>query len=233
MNPTLDGNFSQFLMTESPQIPLLNFSINLVLTAIVSYFLSQLYIKYGNSLSNRKLFSKNLILISVTTMVIITIVKSSLALSLGLVGALSIVRFRAAIKEPEELAYLFMAIAIGLGFGADQGATIFTAFGLISVFIVLRNYNDRNKAKSKSTSLYLTLRSSAKNSIQIDDVVTIFESVNVYAQLRRLDESADFVELVFNVHISDVTSLKLIQKDLKNIDPAIEISVIDQEGVIL
>ena len=233
MNPTLDGNFSQFLMTESPQIPLLNFSINLVLTAIVSYFLSQLYIKYGNSLSNRKLFSKNLILISVTTMVIITIVKSSLALSLGLVGALSIVRFRAAIKEPEELAYLFMAIAIGLGFGADQGATIFTAFGLISVFIVLRNYNDRNKAKSKSTSLYLTLRSSAKNSIQIDDVVTIFESVNVYAQLRRLDESADFVELVFNLHISDVTSLKLIQKDLKNIDPAIEISVIDQEGVIL
>ena len=233
MNPTLDGNFSQFLMTESPQIPLLNFSINLVLTAIVSYFLSQLYIKYGNSLSNRKLFSKNLILISVTTMVIITIVKSSLALSLGLVGALSIVRFRAAIKEPEELAYLFMAIAIGLGFGADQGATIFTAFGLISVFIVLRNYNDRNKVKSKSTSLYLTIRSSAKNSIQIDDVVTIFESVNVYAQLRRLDESADFVELVFNVHISDVTSLKLIQKDLKNIDPAIEISVIDQEGVIL
>ena len=233
MNPTLDGNFSQFLMTESPQIPLLNFSINLVLTAIVSYFLSQLYIKYGNSLSNRKLFSKNLILISVTTMVIITIVKSSLALSLGLVGALSIVRFRAAIKEPEELAYLFMAIAIGLGFGADQGATIFTAFGLISVFIVLRNYNDRNKAKSKSTSLYLTLRSSAKNSIQIDDVVTIFESVNVYAQLRRLDESADFVELVFNLQISDVTSLKLIQKDLKNIDPAIEISVIDQEGVIL
>jgi hypothetical protein len=50
---------------------------------------------------------------------IITIVKSSLALSLGLVGALSIVRFRTPVKEPEELAYLFMAIAIGLGMGAD------------------------------------------------------------------------------------------------------------------
>ena len=46
--------------------------------------------------------------------------KSSLALSLGLVGALSIVRFRAAIKEPEELVYLFLVIATGLGCGADQ-----------------------------------------------------------------------------------------------------------------
>ena len=44
-----------------------------------------------------------------TTMVVITIVKSSLALSLGLVGALSIVRFRAAIKEPEELAFYFFS----------------------------------------------------------------------------------------------------------------------------
>ena len=51
---------------------------------------------------------------------IISIVKSSLALSLGLVGALSIVRFRAAIKEPEELVYLFFVISIGLSNGANQ-----------------------------------------------------------------------------------------------------------------
>ena len=57
-------------------------------------------------------------LITMTTMLIISIVKSSLALSLGLVGALSVIRFRAAIKEPEELTYLFLTIAIGLGFGA-------------------------------------------------------------------------------------------------------------------
>ena len=56
-------------------------------------------------------------------MVMITIVKSSLALSLGLVGALSIVRFRTAIKEPEELSYAFLSIAIGLGLGADQRLT--------------------------------------------------------------------------------------------------------------
>ena len=52
--------------------------------------------------------------ICLTTLLVISVVKSSLALSLGLVGALSIVRFRTPIKEPEELAYIFLAIAIGL-----------------------------------------------------------------------------------------------------------------------
>ena len=54
-----------------------------------------------------------------TTYIVIMVVKNSLALSLGLVGALSIVRFRAAIKEPEELVYLFLIIAAGLGCGAN------------------------------------------------------------------------------------------------------------------
>ena len=76
--------------------------------------------RFGSTLSNRAEFAQVFPFIVMTTILIITIVKSSLALSLGLVGALSIVRFRTPIKEPEELAYLFMAIAIGLGLGADQ-----------------------------------------------------------------------------------------------------------------
>ncbi|MCI0696355.1 DUF4956 domain-containing protein [candidate division KSB1 bacterium] len=89
-------------------------------SAVLAYLLSLVYAQYGHALSNRKMFARNFVMITMTTMLIITIVKASLALSLGLVGALSIVRFRAAIKEPEELAYLFLAIGIGLGFGADQ-----------------------------------------------------------------------------------------------------------------
>ena len=89
------------------------------------------------ALSNRKLFSKTFLLIAMTTMLIITIVKSSLALSLGLVGALSIIRFRAAIKEPEELSYLFLAIAIGLGFGANQSVITLVGFIVITTIIIV------------------------------------------------------------------------------------------------
>ena len=58
--------------------------------------------------------------LAIITTLVITVIKFSLALSLGLVGALSIVRFRAAIKEPEELVYLFFIIGIGLANGANQ-----------------------------------------------------------------------------------------------------------------
>ena len=63
------------------------------------------------------------------------VVKTSLALSLGLVGALSIVRFRTPIKEPEELIYLFLAIAIGLGFGA--GYPIITILIVIVILVII------------------------------------------------------------------------------------------------
>jgi protein-S-isoprenylcysteine O-methyltransferase Ste14 len=112
-------SFEEFLTMSRTQIPVIWFIVNLLLTGVLAVIVSQIYVRYGTSLSNRRLFARNFMLISMTTMLIITIVKSSLALSLGLVGALSIVRFRAAIKEPEELAYLFICIAIGLGFGAN------------------------------------------------------------------------------------------------------------------
>jgi len=74
------------------------FLLGLGLAAVLGLVLGQVYIRFGHSLSNRRLFARNFLLLTVTTTLIIAIVKSSLALSLGLVGALSIIRFRAAIK---------------------------------------------------------------------------------------------------------------------------------------
>ena len=126
--------FEEYLVQSSVRIPISWFILNLIFTAILTIILRQIYIKYGNTLSNRKSFGRNFLMIGMTTMLIITIVKSSLALSLGLVGALSIIRFRAAIKEPEELAYLFLAISIGLGFGANQGSV--TTFALLIILAI-------------------------------------------------------------------------------------------------
>ena len=94
-------NFNDYLVNSSASIPLVNFILNLTVAISLSIVLGKIYVRYGRSLSNRENFSENFQILTVTTMFIITIIKTSLALSLGLVGALSIIRFRTAIKEPD------------------------------------------------------------------------------------------------------------------------------------
>ncbi len=152
------NTFENFLNSQSIQVDPLNFAVNLLLAAFLAYVLSHIYRLCGNSLSNRQSFSKNLVLLAMITMTVISIVKSSLALSLGLVGALSIVRFRAAIKEPEELTYLFLAISIGLGLGADQRLIIIISFILTVLVIIGLKKITRDELLSQS-NMFITISS--------------------------------------------------------------------------
>ena len=139
-----------FFVNQNVQIDIPNFVLSLIFAAILSFFVQLFYIRYSSTLSNRKEFSKNFVILGVTTCIVIMIVKSSLALSLGLVGALSIVRFRAAIKEPEELVYLFLIIAIGLGCGANQ--LIITCIGIIFALFLVVIYSGYLKNSRKDIS---------------------------------------------------------------------------------
>ena len=69
------------------------FFLNLLVTAVLSFLLGLFYVRFGNSVNNRQRFSRIFVPLALTTMLIIFIVKSSVALSLGLVGALSIAIF--------------------------------------------------------------------------------------------------------------------------------------------
>ena len=118
-----------------------------MLSAIFSaVVLRNMYVRFGRSMNNRAYFGNIFVLLSITTCAVIIIVKYSLALSLGLVGALSIVRFRAAIKEPEELVFLFLVIAFGLAFGANQFAVGFSLLGVsvLSIYFASKYFLDTN-----------------------------------------------------------------------------------------
>jgi hypothetical protein len=94
--------------------------VNFLLCVGMSFVVRSFYIRYSVSLTGKHHIGVVIPVLSAIVFLIIMVVKSSLALSLGLVGALSIVRFRTPIKEPEELAYLFLAISLGLGYAAGH-----------------------------------------------------------------------------------------------------------------
>ena len=139
----MEKKINDFFLNEAVSINTNIFISNLIITAVLCFLIRQFYIRYSESLSNKDYFSKNFVILGITTCIVITIVKSSLALSLGLVGALSIVRFRAAIKEPEELVYLFLVIATGLGAGANQ--IKITLIGVLVSLIIIYFFENKKR----------------------------------------------------------------------------------------
>jgi hypothetical protein len=113
MNPLLDAVISRLAQLYEP---LKGFAVTILLGILI-----QLHFRRASGgARNRQSFGPVLPFLAMTTFLVISAVKASFALSLGLVGALSIVRFRTPIKEPEELAYLFLAISVGIGAAASQ-----------------------------------------------------------------------------------------------------------------
>lgn len=221
--------FEQFLTTQSVHVPITALVINLFIGALLSFILSRIYVKYGNSLSNRKMFAKNFMMLTLTTLLIITIVKSSLALSLGLVGALSIVRFRAAIKEPEELSYLFLNIAIGLGLGADQRLVTIVAFVVIMAIITLKSYRT---AKEYNQNLHLVVSSYNPQKASLDQIVKVLQETCLAVDLKRYEETKEILEASFLVELKDMEGLSQSKDKLQALSDNIKITFLDNKGLI-
>jgi len=210
------------------QLEIANFIIALFVCALLAWILSWVYVKYGNSLSNRKAFAKNFIVLATTTMFIITVVKSSLALSLGLVGALSIVRFRAAIKEPEELTYLFLNIAIGLGCGANQVIITILAFISIVSFIIVSKYISVRKKEKNMASLSSYLLIVCENkSVQLSQIVDILSANSNTLKLKRADEAHGRFEASFYIDFDEWVHYEKMREELMQLDEDMKITFMD------
>jgi len=195
---------------------------NLILAAVLSLILSVAYVRFGRALSNRRRFAQNFLLLAVTTTLIISIVKSSVALSLGLVGALSIVRFRAAIKEPEELVFLFLAISVGLGLGAGQTWVTLVAFGVILGIITIQHLFRR---KTIASNLFLTISGPAAANLTPTQIEKVLQEHGV-AGLQRYDATPDTVEATFRVVFPDTARLDQCQQRLRELGEGIRVSYV-------
>ena len=88
--------------------------LNIVLAAVLGFFIFLSYaLSHRGTIYSRK-FNASLVILAVLTGTVMTVIGNNIALSLGMVGALSIVRFRTAIKDPRDTTYIFWAIAVGV-----------------------------------------------------------------------------------------------------------------------
>ncbi len=222
---------SQLQLTAPAPLSLNTMLVNLLLGMALSAIFAWYYTRFGQSLSNRAKFALLLPALTLTTALVISIVKSSLALSLGLVGALSIVRFRTAIKDPEELIYLFIAIAIGLATGADQrGAAIVGAL-IILAYLSLPVFAHRQPPKN---NLYLNIHAQedTTTSALFDEINTILLKHARTADVRRIDSRAGTFHATYLINCPDNRAVGALIDALKTALPSCEVSFVEQRNVL-
>ncbi len=218
-----------FNLLDNQPLSLLSLAIHLGLGAVFSLVVSWHFKRFGSSLSNRAEFAQILPFILLTTLLIITIVKTSLALSLGLVGALSIVRFRTPIKEPEELAYLFLAIGIGLGFGAGQtAATVLGATGILGLMAMFK----RSRTDTHGKNLFLSIdgRELAEEEQEgcLDRLNELLVKHVVSCDLRRFDARSGSIEATYFVDVAGTDRLSPLIDELRGAFPGFSVTFLDQ-----
>ena len=215
-------------ISTSAPLSITNLLVNLGIGVVLSILLRYHFKKFGSTLSNRDEFSHVCPFILLTTILIITVVKSSLALSLGLVGALSIVRFRTPIKEPEELAYLFISIAMGLGLGADQAVPTLVAGPAILLVMAMFKWTRR---ESNNKNLYLSLvlidcDDMGRN--LLNNLNKIIKKHSNLSDLRRMDTRENNLEATYFIDIETSDNLSDLSDEMKKLFPKISITFIDQ-----
>ena len=190
--------------------------LTLILAFVLGMFIFVVYRKTFSGVMYSKNFGVSLVMLSMVTSFIILPITSNLTLSLGMVGALSIVRFRTAVKDPIDTGYMFWAIAVGISLGAK----FFLPAILASVFIgflmlILSGMRFRN------TMPYLLVLRFNENA-----------TGNVYSLLKRLPEGHLKSKTVGSAGVEMTMELRLRDSDMQVVERFLEIPGVYDASII-
>jgi len=169
--------------------------ISLLVAFIIGVFIVYVYKKTYSGVVYSKSFSLCIILLGMVTAMVIRTISSNLALSLGMVGALSIVRFRTAIKEPTDTVFMFWSITAGIMAGAGLYiVAIIASLGIGILYFV--GYMLGFKAKNQFLFII-------KYDGRIDEIITSAINKLPKTKLKSKSISKNTVELTFELELKD------------------------------
>ena len=216
-------NVNELINPNIAQLEIIPTLFSFFICVLMSFIVRDFYIKRSFSLTGKMHIGSIIPVLSTVVFLVIIVVKSSLALSLGLVGALSIVRFRTPIKEPEELVYLFLAIAIGLGYAAGQ----ILATTIISLSILFMIYVWLSNRKIAKTSEYNLVVKWTKTDIMFEDILKELTPVVQNLKLIRLDKSHSDNTSVMLVVPDDESPVESVTERLHKLDDSMRITLFE------
>lgn len=196
---TFNDIFKSSFIEKATEISVLDMVIALGLSFILGLFIFMVYKKTFNGVMYSASFGVSLMAMSLITTLIILAVTSNIILSLGMVGALSIVRFRSAIKEPLDIAFLFWSISVGIVMGA--GLIPLAVFGSLFIGIILVLFVN---IKSTDNPYILVVNCADDKSEELVNKA-VKESVKKHL-IKSKTVSKSGIELTIEVRLKDMTT---------------------------
>lgn len=215
---TFNDIFKSSFLENVTSFSLIDTTIGMAFAFVLGLFIYYVYQKTFSGVMYSRSFGVSLIAMTLITTLVIIAVTSNVVLSLGMVGALSIVRFRTAIKEPLDIAFLFWAIAVGIVIGAGMIplAVIGSAFiGILMVVFV-------NK---KNTDNPYILVVNCSDAIAEEKVVKLVGNEVKKYVVKSKSVSKAGMELTLEIRLKDMTT-KFINEisDMEGVNNAVLVS---------
>ena len=171
----------------------------LLLSLLFSIIIAKVYILVHEGYSYSKTYLHTMIMVSVTVALIMVIIGSDIARAFALVGAMSIIRFRNPVKDPRDVAFLFMTIAIGMacGVGFYMYATIFTI--ICALLMVSLHYYNFGDLPSKTYIFKIRLPVGQKE-LALKEFEPFCSSVHILS-IDHFSENEAIEEIVFEIEL--------------------------------
>ena len=197
-------------------------ALNISMAAVLGFLIFvSYYITHRGTIYSKK-FNASLVVLTVLTGTVMTVIGNNIALSLGMVDALSIVRFRTAIKDSRDTVYIFWTIIVGIccGVGDYMVALIGSAITFIVLLIL-------GAIKNDNRMLIIVRGARNKQSIVTGYIFNIFKNKAI---LRVKNTTEDTMELIYEVSSS---LLKKTEKDINIIDTLYDLGGIEYVNIVM
>ena len=195
-------------------VSIFDFFIGLFEVLLLSIVFTFIYQKYSTSVSNRKIFSYQFVPYTVSIFLIVFTIKSSLVLSLGLVGALSIIRFRTAVKETEQIISLLYLTGVSIALAANQ-----FVLPIISSIVVFLYYYMRNKFYSeneKEDNILVSEFEKFDETLFNDAINSIKKEFKINISIISFDEKDGITSIVLKVSEINLKIIKSYKDIIKS-----------------
>jgi len=219
------GKIGKLIQDPGVQIDITGFIFALIVSALVGLYISYLYRTFYENRATGSQIHRSFLLLSPSITALFIAIQFSLPLSLGLLGALSIIRFRTPIKEPEEVGFIMLLISASVVCATFQFLLLFVLLLLATIVLISKRVFSRYSAHKRKDGIVLLTLSGEQTAETKDQVIRLLDSRLSNGRLEGVSFAEDLTTIHYSFADLKSTGLDGFHAALKEVAPVHKLNV--------